>query len=157
MKKLSLMVKYIFITPWCPIDRVEWYNVIILSTNIFGIANNTVSFSGVVTNLNNNESSNIYFYANISTLQIAVFVLGNLFWAKYKCYRVHRDTRWISGLSHQSSNLSCLCNPLWEAVIHALLDTGIKGMQVVTYPANCQTTKVILTKVFPKVWVHAHE
>ena len=40
-------------------------------------------FFGVVTNLNNNESSNIYFSASVSTLQIAVFVLGNLFWAKH--------------------------------------------------------------------------
>ena len=40
---------------------------------ISGMANNTVSFSGVVTILNNNESSNIYIYiyiylsANVST------------------------------------------------------------------------------------------
>ena len=45
---------------------------------ISGMAYGTVSCSGVVTNLY------IYFSANISTLQIAVFVLGNLFWAKYK-------------------------------------------------------------------------
>ena len=44
-----------------------------------GMANSAVSFSGVVTILNNNESSNIYLSANISTLQIAVFVLSNLF------------------------------------------------------------------------------
>ena len=64
---------------------------------------------------------------------------------------VHRYARWIGGLSHQSSNLSCLCNPLLQkVVIHALLDTRFKGIQVVTYPINCQTTKVIPTKVFPK-------
>ena len=66
------------------------------------------------------------------------------------CDRVHRDTRWIGVLSNQSSNLSCICNRLQKVVIHALLDTGFKGMSVVTYPANCQTTKVMLTKVFPK-------
>ena len=66
-----------------------------------------------------------------------------------KCDRMHRDARWIGGLSHQSSNLSHLHNLLWKVVIHALLNTGFKGIQVVTYLANCQTTKVILTKVFP--------
>ena len=44
-----------------------------------------------------------------------------------------------------------------RVVIHALLNTGFKEMQVVTYLTNCQTTKVILTKEFPtKVWVHAY-
>ena len=37
-----------------------------------------------------------------------------------------------------------------RVVICALLNTGFKGMQVVTYPTNCQTTKVILTKEFLK-------
>ena len=44
-----------------------------------------------------------------------------------------------------------------SVVIHAMLDTMFKGMQVVTYPTNCQTTKVVLTKEFPtKVWVHVY-
>ena len=43
------------------------------------MANNAISFSGVVTILNINESSNIYFPVSISTLQIAVSVLANLF------------------------------------------------------------------------------
>ena len=51
----------------------------ILSAHISGKANNAVSFSGVVTILNNKESSKIYFSANVSTFQIAVFILGNLF------------------------------------------------------------------------------
>ena len=63
---------------------------------------------------------------------------------------MHRYARQIGGLSHQSSDLSCLRNPLWKVVIRALLDTEFKGIQVVTYPTNCQTTKVMLTKVFPK-------
>ena len=67
-----------------------------------------------------------------------------------KCDRAHMDARSIGGLSHQSSDLSHLCNLLWKVVICAFLDTGFKGMQVVTYPANHQTTKVVLTKVFPK-------
>ena len=63
---------------------------------------------------------------------------------------LHRYTRWIGGLSHQSSDLSCLHNLLQKVVIHALLDTRFKGMQVVNYPTNYQTTKVMLTKGFPK-------
>ena len=63
---------------------------------------------------------------------------------------MHRYARSIVGLSHQSSNLSHLDNLLWKVVIHALLDTGFKGIQVVTYLSNCQTTKIALTKVFPK-------
>ena len=38
---------------------------------------------------------------------------------------------------------------IWRVVIHALLDAGFKGMQVVAYLTNCQTTKGILTKEFP--------
>ena len=48
------------------------------------MANNAISFSGMVTILNNKESSNTYFSANVSTFQIAVFGLGNLFQAKYR-------------------------------------------------------------------------
>ena len=32
-----------------------------------GVASNAVSFSGIVTNLNNNESNSIYLSANVST------------------------------------------------------------------------------------------
>ena len=39
---------------------------------------------------------------------------------------------------------------LQNVVICALLNTGFKGMQVVTYLTNCKTTEVILTKRFPK-------
>ena len=53
--------------------------MIILSAHISGIANNAVSFSGVVTILNNKESSKIYLSASVSTFQIPVFVLGNVF------------------------------------------------------------------------------
>ena len=71
----------------------------------------------------------------------------------YICDRVqgiHRYARWIGRLSYQRSNLSCPHNLLQKVVIHVSLDTGFKGMQVVTYPANCQTTEVIPTKKFPK-------
>ena len=43
------------------------------------MANNAVSFSGVVIILNNKESNGIYLSANASTFQIAVLVLGNSF------------------------------------------------------------------------------
>ena len=45
--------------PWWPANRLEWYNVIILSTHTSSIANKAVSFSGVGTILYNNESNNI--------------------------------------------------------------------------------------------------
>ena len=35
-------------------------------------------------------------------------------------------------------------------MIHALLNARFKGMQVVTYPTNCQITEVRLTKSSPK-------
>ena len=47
--------------------------------------------------------------------------------------------------------LSHLRNLLQKVVIHAWLNTGLKGIQVVNYPTNSQTTKVMLTKVFPKI------
>ena len=39
-------------------------------------------------------------------------------------------------------------------MICALLSTRFKGMQIVTCPTNYQTTKVMLTKEFPKVSGH---
>ena len=68
----------------CPENKLKWYKLIILSTYVSGITSNAVSFSHVVTNLNNNESNNIYLSANVSTFLIAVFVLGNVFCARYK-------------------------------------------------------------------------
>ena len=53
-----------------------------------------------------------------------------------KCDRLHRDARWIGGLSHQSSNLSCLCNPLQKVVVHARSDTGFKWHEVANDQAN---------------------
>ena len=42
------------------------------------------SMSWLVFNLNNNESSNIYLSANVSTLCIALLEVGNLFCARYR-------------------------------------------------------------------------
>ena len=47
-----------------------------------GIAKSAVSLPGIVVNLNNKESNNIYFSASISTLFIAAFLHGNLFYTK---------------------------------------------------------------------------
>ena len=52
--------------------------------HISSIANNAASFSGVETILNNKECSIIYFSGDVSTFQIAVYVLGNIFWARHK-------------------------------------------------------------------------
>ena len=48
------------------------------------MANTAVSLSGVDTILNNNEYNYIYISASASIFFIAVSLLGNLFWAKYK-------------------------------------------------------------------------
>ena len=55
----------------------------VLSAHISGMADSAVSLSGVVTNLNNRESNRINHSAKVSTLCIAFFLLGNLFWIKY--------------------------------------------------------------------------
>ena len=44
--------------------------------------------------------------------------------------QAHRDARWIGGLSHQSSDLSCICNLLQMVVICTFSDTGFEGIQV---------------------------
>ena len=55
---------------------------------------------------------------------------------------VHRYTRWIGELPHQTCNLSHLCNLLWKVVICALLNTGFKGIWVVTYLTNIRQLKL---------------
>ena len=82
MKNLSLIVKYVFMTPWCLANRLEGYRVMILSVHVSGTARTAVSFSGVI--LNNSESNRIYLSANISTFLIAALEVGNLFCDKYR-------------------------------------------------------------------------
>ena len=77
------MVRYVFTEPWCPANRLAWYNIMILSAHTSGMANSAVSLSGVVTNLNSRTSNKIKLSAKVSTLHIAPILLGNLFWAKY--------------------------------------------------------------------------
>ena len=64
IKNVLLIVKCLFITPWCPANKLEWYKVIILSANTSGIANTVTSLLGLDTILNNNKSSDIYFSAS---------------------------------------------------------------------------------------------
>ena len=83
MKNLSLMVKYVLTTPWCPANKFPWYNVIILSMHASGTARTAVSFSGLT--LNNKESNRIYFSRkHASTLLIATLEEGSLFYDKHK-------------------------------------------------------------------------
>ena len=60
-KNLSSIVKYVLITPWCPVSRLEWYEVIILSVLTSGMGNTIDSLSGFDTILNNNKSNSIFF------------------------------------------------------------------------------------------------
>ena len=55
-----------------------------LLAHISGIASNAFSFSGLVTNFNNNESNSIYLSADVSTFLNADLTLGSLFCVKYK-------------------------------------------------------------------------
>ena len=79
MKNLSFIVRYVFTTPWRPVNRLVWYNAIILSTHISGITNTAASLSGVVTNFNIRESSKTKLSANVSTFFIVHLLLGSLF------------------------------------------------------------------------------
>ena len=72
----------------CPTNKLEWYKAIILSAHVSEIANNAVSFLGVVISLNNKESNNIYFLLMFLTFCIANLVLGNLFCDIYICHRL---------------------------------------------------------------------
>ena len=76
MKNLSLIVKYVFITPWCPPNKLE-YRVIILSTHVSGTERTAVSFSEVI--LNNSESSRMYYSTIVSILLITNLEEGSLF------------------------------------------------------------------------------
>ena len=79
---MSLIVKYVFITPWCPANKLAWYSVMILSAHTSGIAKSAFSLLGTVINLNSKESSKINLFDRISTLHMTFLLLGNLFWAK---------------------------------------------------------------------------
>ena len=85
------MVKYVLMTPWCCPKILEWYNVMILSTQCSGIAKTAYSFLDIVVILNNNESSNKYLSANVSVLLLAALEYGILFYAKYKIHPWNMD------------------------------------------------------------------
>ena len=71
-------------TSWYSANKLEWYNVIILSAQVSGFANSAVSLLGVVTSLYNKESKKLYFSANVSIFCIADLVLDNLFCVRCK-------------------------------------------------------------------------
>ena len=66
-------------TLWCPANKLEWYRVIILSSQFSGTANTAVSLLGVGVIWNNNDSNKMYCSTNVSTILIAALELGNLF------------------------------------------------------------------------------
>ena len=78
------IVKYTLMKPLGPVRILEWYEVIILSTQLSGIVKPGDSFPGVVFSLNNNESSNKYFSANVSIPLTAALGGSNLLHAKLK-------------------------------------------------------------------------
>ena len=82
MKNLSLIVKYVFMIPWSPVNKLELYRVMILSTHASGTARSAVSFSKVI--LNNSESSRKYYSASVLILLIANLEEGSLFCDRYK-------------------------------------------------------------------------
>ena len=75
-KKLLLIVKYVFMTPWCPANELEWCRVMILSVHVSGTARTAVSFCGVI--INNSESNRMYHSANISTFLILIYFVTNI-------------------------------------------------------------------------------
>ena len=104
------MVRYVLITPWCPMNKLEWYKAMILSAHISGMANTATSFSGVTIILNNIKSNNIYFSANASTFLISTLELGKMLWDKYRYislkYILVKYFAWIS------FNVMDKCEPL---------------------------------------------
>ena len=69
MKKMSLIVIYVFKTLRCPANKLEWYRVMNLLTHVAGTAWIAISFSGVI--LNNSEWNRMYLSANVSTFLTA--------------------------------------------------------------------------------------
>ena len=81
-KELVTDCEIIFMTPWCPANKLESYKVIILSVHTSGTTSTAVSFSAVI--LNNSESNKMYGSANVSTFLIAALEVGSLFYDKYR-------------------------------------------------------------------------
>ena len=82
MKNLLLIIKYVFMTPWRPANKLELYKVMILSVHISATARTAVSFSGVI--LNNSESNGMYLSAKVSTFLIDALEVCHLFCDKYR-------------------------------------------------------------------------
>ena len=65
---------------WQPFYK--WSQIVPVHTA--GTANSTVSLSGIVTNLNSNESNERNLSAKVSTLCMALLLFGKLLCAEYK-------------------------------------------------------------------------
>ena len=63
---------------------------------------------------------------------------------------VHRYTRWTGRLSHQTSNLSCPCNPLPEGCDLCFAQYQFQGDVGSDLPGYHQTTKVTPTEGSPE-------
>ena len=63
---------------------LEWYKVVILSTQPSGIAKIADSFLGVILSINNNEYSNKYLSVNVLVFLITALEGSNLFYIIYK-------------------------------------------------------------------------
>ena len=70
LKNISVVI-YVLNKPWYPETKLEWSNKFILSVHLSVIVSNAVSFSGVVFNVNNNESNKTYFFCYVSTFLIS--------------------------------------------------------------------------------------
>ena len=101
MTDLLLMVKYVYMTPWCPANRLKLYRVMILSVQVSDTARTAVSFSGVI--LKNRESNRMDLSTNIFTFLIVILEVGNVFCDKYRKmslkWELVKYLAWISFIS----------------------------------------------------------
>ena len=63
---------------------------------------------------------------------------------------MHRYTRWTGRLSHQTSNLSCPCNPLPKGCDPCFTQYQVQGDAGSDLPSYHQITKVTLTESCPE-------
>ena len=122
--------------------------------HISGIANNAVSFSGMVKNLNSKKCNNIYFAAKVSTFPIAVLVLGNLFWAKYpasisfivtgKCVPL---STFLCIILNILSISACFGKISVPDCLYQLDFVTLKVLGKMTYLAFCMSLKLLLLEL----------
>ena len=105
----------------------------ILSTYILGIANSAVSFSGVVTSLNNNESNRTKFSANVSTFcyvrqcsLCACLILYSLYemCLGVLCYISLYALSLHSTLAHLQVPFLCVLGRIRELALHDVINSN---------------------------------